>query len=611
MRRIAYDIETFKCIFTAVFKDMDTGERHIFEVSERINQSREFCAFLWNLARAGDVETYGYNNEGFDWPACQFLMELGEFNVEVPYLKAQQIITGDRFENMVWPNDRHVKQVDLFKIHHFDNMARSTSLKALEINMKMHHVEDLPFSPHVESLTYEQHDDVIQYNCHDVDATEQFAGHSEDAINFRRDMSERDGIDMMNFNDTKIGKEYFIRELEEHQPGICFTRQGGRKKPRQTWRSSITLKDVILPIVKFDNPEFQRVLEWMNRTSITETKGVFDNVSATIDDFEFDFGTGGIHGSRPNETFHADDEYEIIDVDVTSYYPSLAIAHRLYPEHLSEAFCDIYERLFKQRQQYPKTAPESKMIKLALNGVYGDSNSKFSPFYDPKYTMSITINGQLLLCMLAEWTITQPGVRIIQINTDGMTVKIHRPVIPWFNEVCRYWETYTGLELEAAHYSSMWVRDVNNYIAKYISGDVKRKGAFEYATQWHQNNSSMIVPKAAEAALIHGVDPVEFIYAHTDPFDFCRRAKVPRTSRLELSTGEVIQNTTRYHIAVDGPSLTKVMPPLAKKPGVERPIGIDKGWGVQVCNDISDFDWTRLDRRWYIKEAKKLIDSVN
>ena len=45
----------------------------------------------------------------------------------------------------VKPTDRYVDQLDLFLIHHFDNRARSTSLKVLEFNMRADNISDLPF----------------------------------------------------------------------------------------------------------------------------------------------------------------------------------------------------------------------------------------------------------------------------------------------------------------------------------------------------------------------------------------------------------------------------------------------------------------------------------
>ena len=43
----------------------------------------------------------------------------------------------DKFSHTVFPSDRFVDQIDLFKIHHFDNKAKMTWLKALEFNMRL------------------------------------------------------------------------------------------------------------------------------------------------------------------------------------------------------------------------------------------------------------------------------------------------------------------------------------------------------------------------------------------------------------------------------------------------------------------------------------------
>ena len=198
-------------------------------------------------------------------------------------------------------------------------------------------------------------------------------------------------------------------------------RVDGRKKPRQMIRNSVALRDVISNRVVFEHPEFQRVKSWLESQVLgpkqdpraapgeIETKGIFSDLSATIDGFQYDFGTGGIHGSLHSTVVHEDDEWEIWDWDVASYYPNIAISNRFYPEHLSENFCDIYETVYQMRKGHAKGTAENAMLKLALNGVYGDSNNKHSPFFDPQYTMAITINGQLLLCMLAEWLTRRPA----------------------------------------------------------------------------------------------------------------------------------------------------------------------------------------------------------
>jgi hypothetical protein len=340
-------------------------------------------------------------------------------------------------------------------------------------------------------------------------------------------------------------------ELERLMPGSCYDRSSGRREIRQTWRNNIPLRDVILPYIKFEQPEFTRVLEWFKAQTIVETKGVFTDLCATIDGFQYDFGVGGIHGSVESQTVRSDEEYVIEDWDVKSYYPSLAIANKLYPEHLSENFCDIYKDVYDQRQRHKKGTAENAMLKLALNGVYGDSNSKYSPFYDPAYTMSITISGQLLLCMLAEQLIKTPNLTMVQINTDGLTIKYPRCFKSHVHLVCKWWEHLTKLELEHIDYSVMYIRDVNNYIAVGDDGSIKRKGAYEYELDWHQNFSQLVVPKAVEAYLLKGTPVEQFIRNHPDDHDFTLRTKIPRSDQLMFNDTEPLQRITRYIVSTN------------------------------------------------------------
>lgn len=625
-----YDIETYRNLFSCDITHVATGTRWIFEVSDRRNQSREFRAMIEWLAQGGRM--FGYNNEGFDWPVCQHLCELfdaqGYFTAEDAYRKAQDIIDGDRFANTVWPSDRLVIQGDLYKIHHFDNNARSTSLKKLEINMRAERVVDLPYDPH-ENLTSEQMDEVIAYMCHDVGETLRFYMASLDQIAFRDELARNypDLGDVLNFNDTKIGKKFFEAELEKAVPGSCYHRVNRRRQPRQTLRTSIAIADIISPKVSFQRPEFQRVLEWLRvqtlqqkeieglKTTDVETKGVFKDLSAVVDGFSFDFGTGGIHGSVAKQTVRATDTHDLVDVDVASYYPNLAISNGWFPEHLSATFCEIYQRVYDMRQSYAKGTAENAMLKLALNGVYGDSNNKYSPFYDPQYTMSITVNGQLYLCMLAEWLLDRTGGKMVQVNTDGLTMLVPKTDRAAFDATCAAWESHTGLELEHVDYAAMHIRDVNSYIAVTTSGKRKRIGAYAHLTtlddpytrerQWHQDHSALVVRKAAEAALCDDADISKFIMGHRDPAAFMLSVKVQRSGRLHHGDQQ-IQNTSRYYISTDGEPLTKYLPPLGSNTD-DRAFAVEKGWNVTITNDANDFKWSNLNWLYYIEEARKLM----
>lgn len=608
-----HDIENYPNVFLFGAIHALTETPYIFEISHRRDDRQAFYLFTEYL-REHRAEEIGYNNLGYDYPVQHSILNNIMYitNADI-YKKGDSIINaGDenRFAHMVWEKDWIVPQLDLYKIHHFDNQAKRTSLKTLEFNMRMENIEDLPFTPGT-YLTDSQIDTLRQYLIHDLKATLMFYKHSKKLIDFRRELSAKYGRNFMNHNDTKIGKDYFIMELEKS--GIqCF--EPGSRKPRQTHRLSIALNSVIFPYVRFEQPEFNRVLNWLRQQVITETKGVFTDLSADINGFSFDFGTGGIHGSIESQTIRSTENYVIVDLDVASFYPNLAISNELYPAHLGKQFCTIYKNVYDMRSSYPKGTPENAMLKLALNGVYGDSNNVYSPFYDPAYTMAITINGQLLLCMLAEELLKIPGLSMIQANTDGLTVYVPRVFTGQVEQVRHAWEKLTRLQLEEAIYDVMFIRDVNNYIAVYEGGKkVKRKGAYCHSVDlgWHQNHSMQVVAKAAEAALVHNKDIRDFITSHEDIHDFMLVTKVPRNSKL-LWGDKQVQNITRYYVSTDGAPLTKVMPPLAKSlklnpDAPERRMSVCKGWLTTECNDMKRFNRATLNYDFYIKEAEKLV----
>lgn len=763
---IIYDIETYPNCFTFTAIQVTSGQVYYFEISDRQNDLSLLCAFI-NHCKALSCRWVGFNNIGFDYPVVHYIyqnqLSFGftdcdvEYNVKCIYNKAMSIIGAHdnaRFAHMVWESDWLVEQIDLYKIHHFDNRARATSLKVLEFNMRMSNVEDLPFGVGVE-LTDDQKDVLKKYNLHDCDATLRFYKASLEQIEFRESLTKKYNKNFMNHNDTKIGKDYFVMELEKADPGCCYQKRDGERHIVQTKREVIHIGDIILPYISFKRPEFANVLNWLKEFSITKTKGALEyldvgwemainmnpgiikvtglnaldvpsmlktkkyikkselqiekilncgvwlsdckedlinhvnpscfkyvsgykdqsGLNCIVDGFRFDFGTGGIHGSINPNVILSTENRVLRDIDVKSFYPWIAIANGFKPEHLGDLFCYLYRNMYNDRlnAQQNRQKAISAMLKLALNGVYGDSNSPSSPFFDPQYTMSVTINGQLLLCMLAEALMDSSEVRMIQLNTDGITVDMPRRLLSWVESVEQWWENLTNLTLESADYSRMFIRDVNNYIAEYTDGKLKNKGAYAWKTRqwclennqefdrdscrdWHKNHSAMIIPMAAEAKLVRNIDIETFVTQHRDVFDFFLCCKVPRSNTLEWA-GKKVANTVRYYVSHGGRSLEKIMPPngplgkYKKKNGIssayydevlaeagdawderihtknksvyeERRTGINTGWNVELCNDLSMLQdeyaenevdmhaviFEKINYEWYIKEASKLVN---
>ena len=274
-------METYPSVITLAITNYVERKIKIFEISERVDEREELFEYLRNIVRARG-KMVGFNNTGFDYPVLHHLLKNKQSTVIELYNKSQAVIAGfyseNSFANIVRDKDELIPQVDLFKIHHYDNKARMTSLKMLEFNMRMDNIEDLPF-PVGTWLTGDDIDELKKYNAHDVIATTLFMGHSLKNIGFRVNLSEKLGKNVMNFNDTKIGKDFFVSELEKNEAGVCYEpSEGGRFKMRQTKRETIRLNECVFDYIKFERPEFNALLSWFKQQEITETKGVFTDI---------------------------------------------------------------------------------------------------------------------------------------------------------------------------------------------------------------------------------------------------------------------------------------------------------------------------------------------
>jgi hypothetical protein len=715
-----YDIETYKEVFTFSVVRADGKFKKTFECSAFNDQSADILRCLDYLTE-NEMYMVGFNNIGFDYPIVhKFILQrdrlpkTGASIASKVFSWAQEQIDSFKdngFGNTVRSEEQFIKQLDLYRIHHFNNKAKATSLKMLEFNMRMNNIEDLPFAIDAQ-LSKDDIVKIVSYNEHDVEATRQFLLKSQEQVDFRFSMSQTMGNVVLNADDTKIGAEYFQMKLEE--AGVKLTEfKDGKKVMKQTKRPKIAIADCLFDYYSFSRPEFKAVYDWFSRQVITETKGVFsdleehalgdvaqyaeltekrkkfkgkptdteiaefkkehplgwieeeelkateylfdangnhvteykldadglpdltkkpkkvrvpkksywgcyriaETLNVVVDGYRIDFGVGGVHASLSERIAKETGLYQIRDADVSSMYPNIAISNKIYPEHLSDQFCVIYKDMYEQRKSYAKGTAENAMLKLALNGTYGKSNDKYSVFYDPKFTMSITINGQLSLLMLADRLLQIEGLKLIQLNTDGLTVAMKRTTEEQYNEICKQWQIDVGLELEFADYAKMIIRDVNNYIALYTNGKVKRKGAYQYEQLgWHQNQSALVIPMAAEAKMLHGTDIRQFVekhFADGNIFDFMLRTKVPRSSSLvlEYEDGRVEkqQNICRYYPCKTGGKLMKLMPALPdSEDKSDRRMGIDTAWNVKTCNNMQDFAGD-IDFDYYVQEAEKLV----
>lgn len=675
---VVYDIEVLPNLFTLTALDRRTGLITVFEVSPRHNHYHRMIEWLHSL-RKNNYVMVGFNNYHYDYPVLHSLLNVSDdkFVISRAFQKSMAVIeetrAGNRFAHTVWDRDMFVPQMDLFKIHHFDNKAKMVSLKRLEFNMRRPSIVEWD-GDFTKAVDVDRIDDLIRYNVEDVLATAEFRKHSEEAVAFRKTLVPEFGIEVLNYNDTKIGEKLIQRKLEEAVGSNKLydfeERDDGsyKRKPKQTAREKVYLRDVLFPIYSWRDEHFRGVyeqirglivfidgqrFEWNPREDylvgkrevarcrdvlrtlgrgtpeyaekLQECKvleGTYSdlNISHQSREITFEFGKGGLHAARPWGAYKDIPGCMILDVDVASFYPSIAIEYGMKPEHLPPQFTEIYSGLRRERLAYKKTDPaRAKMLKLALNGTYGKTNSVYSMLYDPEYSLRTVINGQMMLLMLWDMVSAElPDVDLIQANTDGLSFVLKRTDFEKCKEICDEWMRITRMELEFKEYESMFLRDVNNYVARDIDGKVKAKGAYNWmelytgssdGVVWNKNHSNVISQMAACAYLLDGTPIEETITKHRNIYDFFLCTNVSHGSRLYWGNRE-IQRNTRYVASRSGEELVKVMPPLPKKPDVERRIAINKGQKVQICNTVTR-KWPDIDYYFYIFEAEQLVKGFN
>lgn len=632
-----YDIETFGNFFSCIYLNSDTLERRDFVVCKWRDNLAEFIKFTTDKELVKGM--IAFNNLNFDYPVIHqiitkpymFKGKDGEERARIIKGIANKVIESE-YSNIA-PRNVTIPQLDLFKVYHFDNHARSCSLKWVEFAMRWKNLIDLPFH-HNHEVEEHQIDEILEYNYNDVLATNELYKASEGKIELRKKLSKVYNLDLLNANDPKIGSEIFAKFIMEKQ-GISWN----QLKDQRTYRDEINLAECIFDYVKFESKEFNELLSFFKSKVIKETKGVFDDLIVKYKGLEYVYGLGGIHSSIASGVYHENDEYVIYDIDVEAYYPNLFIKNRVYPEHLGEVFCDIYEYIVSARVKAKETGDKisDAGLKLASNGSFGKSKDKHSYLYDPKSFMKITINGQLLLTMLIEQLTKISDV--LQCNTDGVTVRIKRSNVDEMFSMIKEWETLTKLKMEYVTYKTMVIINVNNYLCIKSDKSIKYKGILEIdkemkgEIQYHKDHSKRIVPLAVSLYFTDGIPVEDTIKNHLTNshyyngkiknygiYDFMCGIKtkggakgVPKTILKDFSGGvnkeTVLQKVNRYYVSNKGGHLVKRYPDNSEAQVEAHP---QKGryYKIRVMNNMEELDDYNIDYTYYIREANKLVNSI-
>ena len=385
---IVYDIETLKEYFLVVC--LIPGEPYReFKVNKDQNMLDAFINFTEQYK---DYYWVGYNNLRFDSQVVEWVIrtchdwhELSGLEITAKiHQKATDVI--DDANHDVFPeyreHDLSLKQIDLFRIHHFDNKNRRVSLKRLEFEMDLENIEEMPIAHDKTGFTNEDIHLTTNYCINDVHATYQFylvtIGQTDhplykgnNQIELRQDIEAEFDIPCLNYSDSKIGDE-MIKKYYCQEKRIEY-----KELPKKGYfRKNVAVKNCIAPYVEFQTKELQDFLKKIKKMSL----GLQDDFKEELHFYGnvYSFMKGGLHTENSPKIFEDDAEHDIIDWDVSSYYPAIIINNGRYPQHLGKEFLRGYEAMFDKRLELKPLAKTDKKIKgivgalkLAVNSVYG------------------------------------------------------------------------------------------------------------------------------------------------------------------------------------------------------------------------------------------------
>jgi len=662
---LIYDLEITPFSFIYGDFNINIEKYSTFVLSLYRDDRIAFKEYIFDIIKSKSWQA-GFNNLNYDYPLLHYAISLMKMKswetipieelLDKLNVKNKQLIPDNKVKkankfgkqyNAIWKP--LIPQIDLFKIHHFDNISRMTSLKKLEINMRFSNVEDIDWEYVIDNYNEELELKLIEYNINDINATKElyyltrgqldkvsvdFPGmneyYSQDRLEFRIQMGKKYNSNMINFSDVKIGEE--INKLTYlEKTGLKWKNIKDKRTHRQYINISLLIPKYI--VNQFKHKQLLKLLKLMTETIIDVNNPKFEYHFLYYNNI-VKIGLGGIHSDDKARIVNPDlinNNFE--EHDVGSMYPTAIINNKSYPLHLGPEWLEGYKEIRDERirlKPLSKKDKHTKMIvdvfKLSLNGGgYGKTGEPYNWQFDPMVKYSTTIKCQLdilLYCQMLYDNI--PDLYIESYNTDGVNIVYDKKYENIVYKLKTQWEHIINGVLEITPYNKIIRMNVNNYIAIKPNNSVKLKGIFELEKELHKDTSNYIITKAVVDYFVKQIPIVQTIKNADNIYDFLASVRVQNTAQGKwvlfhnyLLNGKIIkeqlQKNNRYYISnLKDHTITKnlVEPILEKNEGKYSFIAVGKNpIPLNIVTSTKAFDYP-IDYNYYIVEARKIINQI-
>lgn len=583
MRLITYDCEVFAYDWLVTLKDKETG---VYTCIWNDNEALK-------MALSDDCIYVGFNSKHYD----QYIVKAiaAEFAPEEIKKVNDFIVAGGQGWQCPLLDGIYFRfnNVDIR-----DDTQRGLSLKAIEGHLGMSVKESsVPFDIN-RPLTPEEKAETEFYCKHDVDTAERLIDIRKDYLKNKINLGRLAGLDevkAMGMTNAKLTAAMLKATKKTHDDERKYVYPENLRK-------------------EYIPPEVFAFFDRMYDLSISDSELFKGKFNLNIGECPVTLGYGGIHGAIPNFFWEETEDRGIWNEDVGSYYPHLCTINGYTSRNIPspQIYKDILDRRMKAKAAGDKHTANA--LKLVCNTTYGCLLNQYNDLYDPLMGRSVCISGQLYLLELAEHCYQEiEGLRIVQLNTDGIMVECDKKDYDTLTAICAEWQSRTGFDLEEDTVIKIAQKDVNNYIEVQPDGKAKAKGGYLVkgiapAGAFNINNSCVIVATALKEFFLNGTPVEETINGCTDIFQFQliakAGAKYKEAYHLVDGVKEPVQKVNRVYATADE-RYGKLFKVKAETDATAKIEMLPEHCIIDNDNHLSIGD---VDRTFYIEMAKKRIN---
>ena len=555
-----YDFEVFMCDWMVVIINPIENTKEVIVNDKRAlkryyNQHKEE---IW----------VGYNSRNYDTYILKSILH----GMNPKIINDKIIVQGMKG----WQISDKFRDIELLD---FDIAPAMQGLKQLEGFMGNDIRETtVPFDLDRE-LTRPEITETIAYCLHDVEQTVEVFKKRKAEYDAQMDLINTFHLDIERISSTKAQLSAKILGCEKQERDDEFD-----------------LK--IVPILKLN--KYKYVQDWFENP---RNYNYSNSLETEVCGIPHTFGWGGLHGC-PEEPLHI--KGRLFHVDVTSYYPSIMIEYNFLTRNCKskKKFKEIYDKRVELKKAGKKK--EQAPYKIVLNGTYGICKDRYSSAYDPRQANNVCVNGQLMLLDLLEHL--EGYADIIQSNTDGIILQVadNDNAEKKMREICQEWIDRTKMGLGFDEIDEIWQKDVNNYIFRFKSGKLERKGAYVKELSELDNNLP-IVNKAIVDYLTKGVLPEDTVAECNDLKQFQNIVRISSNYRMGWHNNKFLSDRTFRVFASKDNSDTYIGKCKTEGATIEKFANTPEHcfiWNDDV-NGVAVVK--NLDKKWYSDLAEKRI----